>query len=216
MEREMSEESEQTIPEVVRIERWHIADPRILQDIVEDMQHFLYLTNDWSPEFYVKQAYEGFVAVAYEDTFLLPEMQTAYAVVDLSARAVSPPLHMSKSLRRHLRRHPSKLTLTFNTALEEVLSGIETHHSGRNWLQTQYGKLAKLLMTLGNIVISDSNFRFLSVELWEESKLVAGEVGYAIGNVYTSLTGFRAASSDSRLAVGTVQLLTLGHLLKQS
>ena len=207
-----SYEDQSEVPEVVRIESWHISHPRILKDIVEDLHHYLYLTDDWSPEFYVKQAYEGFVAVAYEDVYLLPEMQRSYAMIDLSSPG---PLHMSKSLRKKLRKHPSELRLKFKTALNAVLYGIDLHHAGRNWLQKKYGALAKTLTSLGNIVVAQSNFRFLSVELWDGSELVAGEVGYAIGHVYTSLTGFRT-SSGSRLAFRSVQLLALGKLLKQA
>jgi hypothetical protein len=53
------------------------------------------------------------------------------------------------------------------------------------------------------------------VELWEEGTLVAGEVGYAIGRVYTSLTGFRT-ESKTKLAYGIAQLVALGKLLKLS
>jgi Leu/Phe-tRNA-protein transferase len=207
------ESGESEVPEVVRIESWHISHPRILKDIVEDMHHFLYLTDDWSPEFYVKQAYEGFVAVAYEDIYLLPEMQRSYAMIDLKSGS---PLHVGKSLKKKLRKYPQPLSLTFNTALDAVIKAIDVHHAGRNWLQSKYGELAKELMSQGNIVVSDSNFRFISAELWaEHGNLVAGEVGYAIGNVYTSLTGFRT-SSASRLAFGSVQLLALGKVLKQA
>ena len=209
---EEASEGQSEIPEVVRIESWHISHPRILKDIVDDLHHYLYLTDDWSPEFYVKQAYEGFVAVAYENLYLLPEMQRSYALIDLASLA---QLHMSKSLKKKLRKHPTQLRVTFNTALESVVQGIDEHHAGKNWLQSKYGTLAKTLMTLGNILVAQSNFRFISVELWDDSQLVAGEVGYAIGHVYTSLTGFRS-SSQSRLSFGSIQLLALGKLLKQA
>lgn len=48
-----------------------------------------------------------------------------------------------------------------------------------------------------------------SIELWAEGgRLVAGELGYACGSMYTSLTGF-----NREPGTGKVQMLALGGLL---
>ena len=55
--------------------------------------------------------------------------------------------------------------------------------------------------------------RFLSIELWhsETGDLVAGEIGYTCGSVYSSCTGF--SIKDKYPGAGCVQLAALGAWL---
>lgn len=199
------------VPEVIRLEAWYLTQPKIFQKICSDMTHYLYLSDDWSPDFYVTQAYHGFIAVAFEDVYLLPELQKSYCVLNFSN------LQLTQSFRRNwkklMNRH--QMRLTFNENIDDVLRGIDRMHIENNWLKSRYTKLAKTLVDLGNIPVGGSQFRFLSVELWQDDAMVAGEVGYAIGRVYTSLTGF-CEKGVSKASYGLIQMAMLCKMLERS
>jgi Leu/Phe-tRNA-protein transferase len=204
-------DTDEDVPEVIRLERWYLSHPKILQRICLDMSHHLYLTDEWTTEFYVAQAYEGFVAVAFEDMYMLPELQKKYCILQFA------DLKLAGSFLKNVRKiaKTQNLTLTFNTQLERVLSGIQTVHKDKNWLKSRYRALAHQLIRAGEIAIGTAHFRFLSVELWRGDELVAGEVGYAIGGGYTSLTGF-CVKGESKVSYGLVQMAALCRLLEQS
>jgi len=101
------------------------------------------------------------------------------------------------------RRASRHFKVSLNKAFDETLAAcIGTHGDG--WL-TPY-----LTRTFAELHADQAyrRVRFISVELWRDGILVAGELGYTAGASYASLTGFRSMSG-----AGTVQLAALAGIL---
>lgn len=116
------------------------------------------------------------------------------------ARCVVDPisLHISKSTRRRARGFEIRVDSAFTACLERIVG----HHPDR-WLSK---RLCEALEALHREPIDGVAMR--SIEVYEEDKLVSGEIGYSCGRAYTSLSGFYAVSG-----AGSVQLACLGRLL---
>eukprot|EP00754_Rhynchopus_humris_P035643 Rhum_TRINITY_DN17181_c0_g1::Rhum_TRINITY_DN17181_c0_g1_i1::g.165442::m.165442 len=182
--------------------------PAVWQSLVDDMDHHHYNTVCWAPWFYSVLCYYGFISVAQEPTFLMPELQLAYSVLDFAN------LHVGKKVRQRANRH--KYRLTINKAPDAVWRRVHKYHSG-NWLEKRYFAMLRAMwdgMWVPTLEHAEQAwFRPHTVELWdtETDELVAGEIGYVVGHVYTSLTGFFSASHPS---AGKIQLTSLALYLQ--
>lgn len=180
-----------------------INNQQILSEkIYPDMHTDYYWSDDFSPEFYIAQAKAGMVATTeYHkgEELLLPEMLFAYTLLDFK------DLHISRKVKKLLSRKNLQLELGQN--LDEVLEGLDRHHK-HNWLTSQY------LNTLKTTQGLNENFQVISALIREDGEVIAGEVGYAIGKTYTSLSGFSSKEKRYR-SYGTAQLILLAKYLEE-
>ena len=176
--------------------------------LIDDTYHHYYVTDDWSPEFYNILATAGFISVAQGD-YLIPEIQTYYCILDF------PLLHIPKKTKKIGRRYvlkdnkmPSRrqlqgslyLRMYANRNSSLCIKRIQEYWGDSNWLSDRYFACLKA-----------SGLDIYTLELYLESidevnekgeciscshSLIAGEVGYVIGGVYTSLTGFHVGGTN--------------------
>ncbi|WP_265734348.1 GNAT family protein [Malaciobacter canalis] len=158
-------------------------------------------------DFYVKAAYEGFVSISFEQDNLfviLPEMQFDYAVLFFDN------LHISKKVEKLLRKNDYEFKVHEN--FEKIIDKINEYH-GDSWIVKEYKQtLLNLKNYKGNI---DFELIACSIEDKTTKKIVAGEIGYKVGAIYTSLSGF--SSKERRFNnYGKLQLVLLANYLEKN
>ena len=134
---------------------------------------------------------------------MLPEIQFEYAILDFK------DLHISKKVKKLLNKN--EYTLNIKKDPKELIHKIQNFHQ-ESWLCDSY--INTLLELSSNTY---DNFELLCIELNDKNsqELIAGEIGYKIGSVYTSLTGFSSKEKKYN-NWGNLQLVLLAKYLEQS
>lgn len=133
------------------------------------------------------------------------------------SRCVLAPgsVHVGRKTRR---RSKSGFRLTVDSAWDLVVAGVQQHtwtnRKGDCWLTNQVAAAYQAVNHLDDK--QRCGIEFHSIELWHVASgtLVAGEIGYSCGAVYSSCTGF--ALKDEYPGVGSLQLAALGNWLARS
>lgn len=172
----------------------------------EDLNY--YCSDDFSCDFYIELAYEGFISVSekYEEKYyLLPEIQFEYAVLEFEN------LHISKKVKKLINK--DEYIFKINSNFELLLESILNYHDD-SWMRGSYESLLK---ELNNYKSRYRDFELYTIELYDKNtnELIAGEIGYKIGKVYTSLSGFTTRNKKYN-NYGKLQLVLLGIFLEEN
>mmetsp|Transcript_36146 Transcript_36146/g.77078 ORF Transcript_36146/g.77078 Transcript_36146/m.77078 type:complete len:391 (+) Transcript_36146:169-1341(+) len=194
--------------------------PRYLLPLVRHYHDDFFVSRSFDPRLVVQLMAEGFLPIATQG-YLLPKLHVERCVLQLNPTS---NLHITKSTRKKSKR----FLLSVNECFDEVVAGCHRQH-GTNWLyppivaafraihqrtiDPNAGGVNAMLMAHDSLEPRDvTPVRLYTVEVWnaETGALAGGELGYSVGGIYSSLTGF--SNED---AAGSVQLLALGKLLTQ-
>ncbi|CAD7966391.1 unnamed protein product [Amoebophrya sp. A120] len=99
------DDSDEEPAPIRRLEPDDLENEKIFEILMEDTYHHYYITTTWTPQYYRRLAFEGFIAVRHSK-YLLPEIQKSYCVLDFQN------LHIGRKTRRFLKRGKFRL---FNT-----------------------------------------------------------------------------------------------------
>lgn len=181
-----------------------LTEDFVRNTLYPDLETTYYWSDSFNPDLYIALAKKGLISTScnYKGVgdILLPEMQEAYALLDFSN------LHRGKKVKKLFNSHYRMETAM---DLETVIPLLNRYHGDDSWLTPSY---IDLLYQLKTYTLIDNNFELLTTILYSDNQVAAGEIGYFIGNTYTSLTGFYNRDFNNW---GTFQLVLLADDLER-
>jgi leucyl/phenylalanyl-tRNA--protein transferase len=165
-------------------------------ELVEERETEFVASEDMSPAMVSAVCRAGYLPMALDLPglpVLLVKSHQLRSVLRFSA------LHVTRNARRYARG----LRMFVDRHLPHTLETIVDSYEDR-WLTPS---LVDALLQIAERPAQGVTVH--SVEIYDGDRFVAGEVGYAAGRVYTSLSGFRRKNG-----AGTVQLITLSETLR--
>lgn len=153
----------------------------------------------WEPNFIAEVCYHGYMPMG--------EIVQGRPLLLIKSHQQRSILHLENlSISRKLKRYARTLSFEINRDFSHCLQQIVAHHQPHTWL----------IKPLCNALIDlhqqpRTGVAFHSIEIYEENELVAGEIGYTTGAIYSSLAGFHCKNGT-----GSVQLALLGLVLTES
>ncbi len=182
-------------------------DDAVDEIIQKDMSEY-----SWSlcfdNEFVMRLFHAGFLPIcttigAKSDPIfvLLPKLHNVRCIV---VSPIGENVVFSKSTKKLAKKY----FITINTSFEAVMDACCEQHGSNCWL---FPPVQNCLTDLNRLRRSSDPVQVHSIELRDRSTsaLMAGEIGYSVGDVYTSMTGFYTVSGS-----GSVQLFLLALLLQ--
>eukprot|EP01134_Creolimax_fragrantissima_P002193 CFRG2193T1 len=158
------------------------------------------LSTSFDPYLITRLMYFGFITMGLYDHMqrthsLIPKMHKHRCILHF------PSLKMDKSIRKRSKRFQISFNRRFDRVLDECVNA-----NGNAWLTLP---LVQVFKYLHHNTVKTRPAKLCSFEVLNEGMLVGGEIGYTVGTVYTSLTGFHTMNS-----AGTIQMIATAKLLQ--
>ena len=188
---------------------------RLLVDrIAESLQgEFCWAPPPFDERFIAALAFEGFLPMANRVAgshkhCLTPKLHRRRCIIDMGAAGA----RTTKKTRRAA--ETSAFRISIDQDFDAVVAGCIRQH-GHSWLYPPLIAALRRMHAAGSVTPlghadGGAQVRVHTVELVDiDGRLVAGEIGYSVGLVYTSMSGFSAADH-----AGSVQCAALGVMLQ--